>query len=138
MASGQTKHYGLNQWQAGDHVLREEFNEDNAKIDAALAQVPVFVAGTYVGTGEGNRTINLGGPPKMVYVCDGVGRTVNSKYYYGGMALPGHPTMIANANLPVLELCDTGFIVHRLYSDPYLSYAYSNESGMTYHYLAVL
>ena len=33
-----TQHYQLNQWAADDQVLRTDFNADNAKIDAALAQ----------------------------------------------------------------------------------------------------
>ena len=37
MASNQTSHYGLNQWEAEDRVIREEFNGDNVKVDAALA-----------------------------------------------------------------------------------------------------
>ena len=36
MASGYTANYGLCQWQPGDKFLREEFNGDNEKIDAAL------------------------------------------------------------------------------------------------------
>ena len=36
MASGYTENYGLCQWQGEDKFLREEFNQDNAKIDAAL------------------------------------------------------------------------------------------------------
>ena len=36
MASGYTANYGLCQWQPGDKFLREEFNQDNAKLDAAL------------------------------------------------------------------------------------------------------
>ena len=36
MASNQTSNYGLSQWEATDQVLREEFNADNSKIDAAL------------------------------------------------------------------------------------------------------
>ena len=36
MASGQTTNYGLNQWAAEDKVIRTEFNEDNARIDAAI------------------------------------------------------------------------------------------------------
>ena len=36
MASGYTANYGLCQWQGEDKFLREEFNGDNAKIDAAL------------------------------------------------------------------------------------------------------
>ena len=37
MASGYTANYGLCQWQPSDKFLREEFNGDNAKIDAAIA-----------------------------------------------------------------------------------------------------
>lgn len=36
MASNYTENYGLCQWEATDAVLRTDFNEDNAKIDAAL------------------------------------------------------------------------------------------------------
>ena len=36
MASGYTANYGLCQWQPEDQFLREEFNQDNAKIDSAL------------------------------------------------------------------------------------------------------
>ena len=36
MASNHTQHYELSQWQATDEVVRTDFNEDNAKIDAAL------------------------------------------------------------------------------------------------------
>ena len=36
MASNYTTNYQLNQWEAGDQVLRTDFNADNSKIDAAL------------------------------------------------------------------------------------------------------
>ena len=36
MASNHTTNYQLCQWQADDQVKRTDFNEDNAKIDAAL------------------------------------------------------------------------------------------------------
>ena len=36
MASNYTTNYQLNQWEAGDQVLRTEFNRDNQKIDTAL------------------------------------------------------------------------------------------------------
>lgn len=36
MASNYTKNYGLCQWEATDQVRREEFNQDNAKIDETL------------------------------------------------------------------------------------------------------
>lgn len=37
MASNYTMNYQLNQWEAADQVLRTDFNQDNQKIDAALA-----------------------------------------------------------------------------------------------------
>ncbi|MCI7159681.1 MAG: hypothetical protein MR999_09795 [Flintibacter sp.] len=36
MASNYTENYGLCQWEATDQVRREEFNQDQAKIDEAL------------------------------------------------------------------------------------------------------
>ena len=38
MASGYTEHYGLCQWQGSDKFLREEFNQDNEKIDVVLGR----------------------------------------------------------------------------------------------------
>ena len=35
-STNKTPYYGLNQWAASDPVLREDFNADNAKIDAAI------------------------------------------------------------------------------------------------------
>lgn len=37
MASNYTDKYRLCQWEATDAVLRTDFNQDNAKIEAALA-----------------------------------------------------------------------------------------------------
>ena len=37
MATNQTTNYQLNQWEPTDQVLRTDFNADNAKLDAALA-----------------------------------------------------------------------------------------------------
>ena len=42
----QTSNYQLNQWDAQDRILREDFNDDNEKIDAALAEIKA--AGAYV------------------------------------------------------------------------------------------
>ena len=39
MASNYTENYGLCQWEPGDNFVRTEFNQDNAKIDAALKSV---------------------------------------------------------------------------------------------------
>lgn len=39
MASNHTTRYGFNQWEGSDQVLRSDFNEDNAKIEAALIEL---------------------------------------------------------------------------------------------------
>ena len=62
MASNYTTNYQLNQWEAGDQVLRTEFNRDNQKIDGALAanaeaiaaEVAARTALTETVSGKGN------------------------------------------------------------------------------------
>lgn len=44
MASNYTEHFGLCQWEGTDQVLREEFNENNAKVEAALDAVNAQVS----------------------------------------------------------------------------------------------
>lgn len=50
MASGQTEHYGLSQWESGDAFLREEFNEDHRKVDAALHELKATVERIHYNT----------------------------------------------------------------------------------------
>ena len=45
MPSSQTPNYNLNQWSKDDRVLMEDFNADNAKLDAAIDQVDGRVDG---------------------------------------------------------------------------------------------
>ena len=44
MPSSQTPNYNLNQWSKDDRVLMEDFNADNAKIDAAIGAVAAKAA----------------------------------------------------------------------------------------------
>lgn len=37
--STQTEHIGLHQWESADPFLREDFNDDNSKIDQAVGEV---------------------------------------------------------------------------------------------------
>ena len=43
-SSKHTTQYQLNQWQAGDPVLREDFNSDNLKLENALAALATALA----------------------------------------------------------------------------------------------
>ena len=42
-----TKNYHLNQWDAADRVLREDFNRDNQKIDTALEETAILARSCY-------------------------------------------------------------------------------------------
>ena len=104
MSTNHTANYDLCQWEATDQVLRTDFNEDNAKIDAALAAkaeaaalnslaqtvsqkanqsalnaaiatIPKVAYGTYTGDGTRNRKISLSFTPKAVYVNPVGGKT---------------------------------------------------------------
>ncbi len=67
-----TTNYQLNQWAKSDRLMMDDFNADNAKIDAALKAVVdgtmQFITGSYVGDGTEDRVIDLGVTPKLVIV----------------------------------------------------------------------
>ena len=92
MASGQTENFELNQWAENDPVLRQEFNADNAKIDATM---PKIVAGSYTGDGEAVRVISLGFTPRLVFLCSSSGTTYTHQAtytnYFGGLITPELP-----------------------------------------------
>ena len=141
MASNHTTNYQLCQWEAADKVLRTDFNEDNQKIDAALAAVPKIAAGTYTGNGAAARTISLPFTPQAVFLCDQAGHTaedisyLRNKYFYGGLALTGAPVVAGSFTL--LTITENGFTVGQ-YQDTEADYFYNgNASGTVYHYLAI-
>ena len=74
-----TQHYQLNQWDAGDRVLREDFNEDNRQIDAALGTIPLIRIGTYQGTGTVPIEVDVGFKPKIVLIFN-TGRSISTSY----------------------------------------------------------
>ena len=65
-----TTNYQLNQWAKSDRIMLEDFNADNAKIDAALGALQI-VTGIYTGSGnDANCRVDvaLGFRPKAVLV----------------------------------------------------------------------
>lgn len=93
MASNYTEHYGLCQWEETDQVLREEFNQDNAKVDEALEALDNLVTQhgeqlsaqeaaiaklgnctiyytTYTGTGTTTPKQTFPGKPLVVMVAE--------------------------------------------------------------------
>ncbi len=63
-----TEHFQLNQWELSDRIMMEDFNADNAKIDAALGALSAerIVFGSYTGDGTSSRTIQLPFAPKLL------------------------------------------------------------------------
>lgn len=154
MSTNKTEHYHLNQWQAADKVLRTEFNEDNAKIDAALAgilqglagkadrselpAVPRFITGSYVGTGTaGTVQHSLGGRPKFLLLTPM--KSHNGAYYCGLIAaetfcIPFYSSTGMSGTTGLVTFTDDGFqMVHQSSS---LDYAF-NRANVEYRYLAV-
>lgn len=130
-----TINYQLSQWAKSDRVLMEDFNSDNAKIDAALAAKSRVITGTYTGTGKDNREIALGTRPKAVLVCTEYGVMWTSGGVYGGLALDGTPTKARTDTGTVYSLVtitDTGFKLRQ----PGNSYIQGNASNTVYHYIA--
>ena len=148
MASSYTTNYQLNQWAAADKVLREEFNQDNQKIDVALAGLAQHITkitfGTYTGNSNnaegGSQFISLGFTPKAVYVCTNYGATYDVSSYsliYGGLALEGFPVKTPNGGyFKVLEIDDGGFRVYYGWFSNSNSAPYANIKGQLYHYIA--
>ena len=72
-----TTNYQLNQWAKSDRIMLEDFNADNAKIDAAIKAVadatPKIVTGSYVGTGSygasNPNTLTFDFAPKLIILC---------------------------------------------------------------------
>ena len=83
----QTANYGLNQWDAGDRIMMEDFNADNAKVEQALGDHEervstleaasagfgscVFYATSYKGTTNDVSTPSLTFPHKPMVLLVG-------------------------------------------------------------------
>lgn len=65
-----TPNYQLNQWEKSDRIMMEDFNADNAKIEAALEALSgehTYI-GSYVGDGTDSRIIPLPFAPSIAIV----------------------------------------------------------------------
>ena len=134
MASGQTEHYSLNQWQPEDKVLREEFNQDNAKIEAAL---PRIITGSYMGTGV-KETIHydIGGKPKFLFLATDNSQTAG---YCFGLSMEGACVLVQKTgschrvlgNRIVFD--DTGFSIDHNFGGS-AEYGFNAQSYRTYYW----
>ena len=141
MASNQTANFGLNQWSAEDKVLREEFNADNQKIEAALGSIPKVATGSYVGTGTSGAdkpsSMNFEFQPLMVVITQDSTTSARS----GFLLIQGQST---SAGIGSVSSTSAALEVHITWAGKGLSW-YSNEgpneqmnvSGETYYYFAL-
>ena len=88
-----TKNYQLPLWDKEDSVLRTDFNENNQKIDAALATTGncKIIAGSYIGTGtygvDNPTELTFDKQPLIVFVLGGARQFTLLGAYNTAMAL---------------------------------------------------
>ena len=86
MASNYTTNYQLNQWEAGDQVLRTEFNQDNQKIDTALKNQADSIAAL--------ETILDGLLNCRVYTFQYTGTGLTGRENFWQMTFPAKPALL--------------------------------------------
>lgn len=159
MASNYTENYGLCQWEATDQVLREEFNQDNVKVDSllkgtadlaqeaqALAQVaytpenPPFVIGSYQGTdtyGVNKPVIfNVGFPLRCLILVPHDNTFGSAEISYilmrGMKQFRVANSQFAIDNPNTLTWTETGLEMRSTFSADFLQ----NNARYTYYYIA--
>lgn len=64
-----TAQFGLNQWEMSDRIQMQDFNRDNAAIEAALAKRNCqFYTASYTGDGEATKTWTFPAKPVLVVI----------------------------------------------------------------------
>ena len=143
-----TSNYNLSQWAGEDRILREDFNTDNAKLEAALDAANAAIAAVSVPShavgllsnydGSADATVNLGRQPKMVIIGNRNGFTNiiigQSSFAHPGHAvampeMPGFKSNYSNygSDETILEVTETGFKL----------YAGLSSTMKPYYYLAL-
>ena len=134
----QTSKYGLSQWDAEDRILREDFNADNAKIEAALEAQAAAIAnsgncrivqGSYVGKGTNGPnnaiTLTFNGKPMVLFVSGLLSMT----------ALRGAAYGTTNSGAITITTWRENSV--SWYSDQAADIQ-MNSSGKTYQYIALI
>lgn len=158
MATNQTEHYKLNQWELNDSVVMAEFNADNQKLDTALtaldqkiaeaveqvrAAIPRIQIGSYVGTGtygeENPTALTFDFEPKLIIITQ---KSLTSCCSGPIICLYGAPSMVV-VNNPQGQHEFHPDILYMSWDGPKFScYAANagtqyNSPNHTYHYLAI-
>lgn len=143
----QTSNYQLNQWEKTDRILMEDFNEDNAKVDAALkaqasdmASLAAEVAKcgncqvyytTYTGTGSGSNDFTFPHKPLFISVFG------NNIYFFALQGAPYGTGRTGGTNSGISYTTWTENSVSWVSYNDSLTYQ-CNVSGETYYMVALL
>ena len=140
----QTANYQLSQWDAEDRILREDFNRDNEKLDAAVAAAQAgavrFLTGSYTGDGStAAREFHLGARPKFLLLCRDSNNDGISFYQSLFAAQDFQYTFMDGGQsyssvLWTVIFTDTGFTLQSGETNAEKGF---NRSGKSYRYLAL-
>ena len=143
MATNSTPNFGLNQWEADDPVLREDFNADNQKLDTTLSLLGncQIAAGTYVGNGQfGEGTscrLELGFKPLVLFMHTASGKDNNHHIVWFNNGI--NPTHTKTTYVKYfVSWDDTGLSWYMTANSSSYQNADTqfNSEGQTYHYVA--
>ena len=135
-----TEYYQLSLWEADDRILREDFNDNHQKIDAALsehgaalAEKP-YVIGSYTGNGkteaEGGQSITLGFRPRFLIIAgDWADRSTTVTLLYFGFGADPRSD-------PYVRLTNNGFQVMKAFGSEGVQYHFLNQENYIYSYIA--
>jgi hypothetical protein len=121
----------------------DDFNDDNAKIDAALAALaegPTVLTGSYTGTGQAtDLAVDLGVKAKLVLVGGDFGsdgsafyQSVTAAENFQYAVMGGGGSRASSSYL--VALTDSGFTIQGNSTNAQYGL---NRSGKTYYYLAI-
>lgn len=118
-----TQNLRLPQFDGGDRIHHDDFNEAFGKIDAAVSGKCSMLFGTYHGDGNARKTISLSVTPKVIIIwLSGHGQFTSS--IMGGVAFDGTPS-------DGITVIDNGFTVENNGSID------TNDRYGTYYYIAL-
>ena len=130
-----TNNYNLCQWEETDRVRRTDFNEDNAKIDAALGgmvrrvaelEKSRFYTGSYVGNGASSRTISLPWAPSFMILLTWVHGQAAIVFLYPGRSAYVRTDVTNNDASAYLRLQGSSLVI---------LHDWMNRSGETSSYI---
>lgn len=153
----QTQNLHLPQWEESDRIMRTDFNDAMASIDAGVkaandaiaakanasaltalqSAMPRIVIGTYTGDGEEQRTVALSGQPQFLMVwptTSPIATGLDSNTSSCGIATRNGTQHVGDN--PTLELTSTGFrVFNKNFNNRY--FINTNAFNTAYSYLAV-